>query len=145
MSAPVTPRSGVLGLSVFVVWLQPTQCSMVNVQWPKRIALSVSIRVICVRCLIAAYPMVNGQWSMVNGPCSMFNDQNGCKGTLIKRLNQKIMLKNVRGGLMSRKIFTFATVLSIRRCYGKGFRVGLKSSFAFPQCGCLTNTFELIK
>ena len=58
---------------------------------PKRIALSVSIRVICVRCLIAAYPMVNG-------PCSMFNDQNGRKGTLIKCLNQKIMLKNVRGG-----------------------------------------------
>ena len=49
---------------------------------PKRIALSVSIRVICVRCLIAAYPMFNGQcsmfkvqWSMVNVQCSMVNGQ----------------------------------------------------------------------
>ena len=112
---------------------------------PKRIALSVSIRVICVRCLIAAYPMFNGQCSMVNGPCSMFNDQNGCKGTLIKCLNQKIMLKNVRGGVNEPQNIYLCHRSSIRRCYGNGFRVGLKSSFAFPQCGCLTNTFELIK
>ena len=57
------------------------------------------VGVICVRCLIAAYPMFNGQCSMFNVQCSMFNDQNGCKGTLIKRLDQKIMLKNVRGGV----------------------------------------------